>query len=116
VKKRATNALEFKALRQLKVKLNRRALERTLQRITDLNVDLGSVERPISWLDLPRLAKRVEGASESFLGLLPRLEVTQCLLWPRRQVELKREPQLVVPAERRMRRESEVSEVSEESE
>ena len=70
------------------------------RRTTHLNVDLWAVERAVSGLDLPRSSKRVERTRKGRLGHLPRLEFAERLLGSRREVELKREPQLVVAEEK----------------
>jgi hypothetical protein len=44
---------QVEALRQLEVQLDRRALERPAQRVTDGNVDLGPVERAVAGIQLP---------------------------------------------------------------
>ena len=59
--------LELKAFRELEVELDRRALERAAQGVTDLDVDFGAVERAIAGVELPFSGVvRVEG----FLQLL----------------------------------------------
>ena len=45
--------LEVEPLGQLEVELDRRALVRALQGIADRDVDLGAVERAVSWVELP---------------------------------------------------------------
>ena len=45
--------LEVEAVRELKVELDRRALERALERVADRDVDLGPVERAVAGVQLP---------------------------------------------------------------
>lgn len=61
--------LEVETLRELEVELDRRALEGPTERITDGDVDLGSVERAVSGVQIP-LARvlLVEGSLQLLLG------------------------------------------------
>ena len=61
--------LEVEAVRELEVELDRRALEGPTERITDGDVDLGSVERAVSGVQIP-LARvlLVEGSLQLLLG------------------------------------------------
>lgn len=45
--------LEVEALWKLEVQLDRGALERSSESVTDLDVDLGAVERPVTGIKLP---------------------------------------------------------------
>ena len=45
--------LEVEALGELEVELDRRALERAAERVADLDVDLGPVERTVAGVELP---------------------------------------------------------------
>lgn len=45
--------LEVEPLRELKVELDGRTLERSAQCVLDVNVDLGTVEGTVSWIDSP---------------------------------------------------------------
>jgi len=43
--------LEVEPLRELKVELDGRTLERSTQCVLDVNVDLGTVESTVPWID-----------------------------------------------------------------
>jgi hypothetical protein len=45
--------LEVEPLRKLKVELDGRTLERSAQRVLDVNVNLRAVESTVSWIDCP---------------------------------------------------------------
>ena len=45
--------LEVEPFRKLEIQLNRRALERPLQRVFDRDIYLGTVERPVARVNLP---------------------------------------------------------------
>ena len=45
--------LEVEPLRELEVELDGRALERSTQCVFDVNVDLGTIESTIAWIDSP---------------------------------------------------------------
>lgn len=81
---------------QVEVQLNRRALETTLQRIADVDVDLGAVEGTITRVQLPRAARSVQGRLKSLLSSVPDLRFAQVLLGARAELHLKVEAEHTV--------------------
>lgn len=45
--------LEVEPLGELEVQLDGRALEGSLQRVTDRDVNFGAVERAVAWIEIP---------------------------------------------------------------
>ncbi len=105
--------LEVKAARQLEVELNGSALELTLERVVQVDVDLGPVEGAIGRVQAPLLAEAVQAACERLrigsadaldgkctaaqthrLGVVPLLDLAEILFGPGRQRkgEFKAEP------------------------
>mmetsp|Transcript_4005 Transcript_4005/g.16005 ORF Transcript_4005/g.16005 Transcript_4005/m.16005 type:complete len:884 (+) Transcript_4005:169-2820(+) len=75
--------------RELEVELDRRALVDAVERVGDLDVDLGSVERAVARVDAPAAlaGEVVHGSRERGLGFLPERDVAEGLGRPRRELE-----------------------------
>eukprot|EP00050_Salpingoeca_kvevrii_P006220 m.288086 g.288086 ORF g.288086 m.288086 type:complete len:548 (-) comp11898_c0_seq1:182-1825(-) len=69
---------------------------RALEGVEDCDVNLGAVEGTIARVELPRVAKVVEGILEGGLGAVPRLDIAKKLLGARGEVELKRKAKRAV--------------------
>eukprot|EP01136_Pigoraptor_vietnamica_P037807 Opistho-1_new@106270 len=82
---------QVEPIRQVEVKLDRRALVRALEGVHDRNVDLGPVERAVLGILLPvranLLREPVERLGQLRLRTLPHREVAEVVLRARRQRE-----------------------------
>ena len=80
--------LEVEALRQLEVELNGRALERPAERIANLDVDLGAVERAVARVQLPRAREvTVQHARELLFRGIPRFNFPEEVLGTRGELK-----------------------------
>ena len=88
--------LKVEADRQLEVALNGSALVRPLQRVKDLDVDLGAVEGAISVVEFPGLAELVQCFFKGRLGCVPQFVGTQTDSRPGGKFKLKGETEVAV--------------------
>src|SRR4030095_2132162 len=82
-----TDVFQVESLRNLIVELNGGALPLPADRVRDIEVNLGPIERAVALIDRVRLADRVERLLELRLGVVPLLDGAQKLRWPRGQFQ-----------------------------
>mmetsp|Transcript_25051 Transcript_25051/g.67603 ORF Transcript_25051/g.67603 Transcript_25051/m.67603 type:complete len:253 (-) Transcript_25051:71-829(-) len=89
---------KVEADRQLEIELHGGALVHTLHGVHHLDVNLRAVECAVLRIDLPRSLTRklVHRLRERSLGLVPERNVTECLLWSRRKLQLVRHTERIV--------------------
>ena len=83
--------LQVEADRLLEVELDGSALVRPVQRVVDLDVDLGPVKGSVAVVEGPLEAAIVQGDLKCTLCLVPQFITAKPVLWPRRQLQLERE-------------------------
>lgn len=83
--------LQVEANRLLKVDLDGATLVRPVQRIVDLDVDLGSVKGAVTMVEGPWESAIVQGNLKCFLRLVPQIIAAKPVFRPRRQLHLERE-------------------------
>mmetsp|Transcript_3792 Transcript_3792/g.4275 ORF Transcript_3792/g.4275 Transcript_3792/m.4275 type:complete len:638 (+) Transcript_3792:646-2559(+) len=69
--------IEVEADWQLEVELHSSTLEFAAEGVKDRDVNLGTIEGAISWVELPLLAGLVEGILQGSLSLIPDLQLSQ---------------------------------------
>src|SRR5262245_51776539 len=77
------DVFQVEPFRNLVVELNRGALPLPPDRVRDVEVDLGAVERTVALIDRVGLSDRVERLLEFRFGVIPLLDRTEILRRPR---------------------------------
>ena len=92
------DVLQIESFGHLVVELDRGALPLSPDGVRDVEIDLRTVERPITLVDRIVPADRIQRALELFLRVVPRLHGSEELRRPCRKLHLGLEPEVAVDA------------------